>query len=79
MRTLYVNFPSKKAINNVIMQGVDVVGDSYDLVGRWRISCAAWKDGDVIKVYRKTTSDGTPIAHAYGVVKRNRNGMVQVK
>ena len=78
MKQVYVQHESKRALNNEILFGRRFEALEYSIAGNEVYNLEDLPDGTVVKLFTKYVG-GNPYAKAYGTIKRNRNGMVQVK
>lgn len=70
---IYVNAKSKKAINDMLVEGKTVSGYNYSMFGGGGsyVLSSALPVGTVIKVYEKMVG-GSPYAKAYGTWDGNK-------
>ncbi len=75
---VYVKAESKKALNVALVMGERCEALYYGIPHNDVYNLEALPDGTVVKLFTRYVG-GNPYAKAYGTIKRNRNGCVQVK
>lgn len=69
--TVYVRADSKKALNYLLKAGADPQGEIFDMFkGDRYVALSELADGAVVKIWSKRDFAGTPVAKAYGNIKR---------
>lgn len=75
---VYVEAGSKKALNTALILGARFEALYYGTPHNDVYNLEDLPDGTVVKLFTRYVG-GNPYAKAYGTIKRNRNGFVQVK
>ncbi len=66
MPTVYVKADSKKAANDKITAGSEVIGVEYSPFNMNEKRIQDYPNGTVVKIWSQRDSSGTPIAKSYG-------------
>lgn len=75
---VYIQAESKKALNMALIQGAKLEALYFGIPHNDVYNLEELPDGTVVKLFTRYVG-GNPYAKAYGTIKRNRNGFVQVK